>query len=403
VSAPQPERTEIGAAIRAARRARGWTQTDLAEAVLRQRVLYRLPPGEREVAREQISKIECGERTAGPQWRRLLAGGLEVSEEYLFGVSIDTELPRPLLIDASATESKIRQIRAQRDVHAAADHLYGPAYAKRLVDIDLETIEGLLRNSHEGLRAEVRAEAARIAELGGWLAQDSGDLTTAERLTGRAEDYARPGDPAIRALILMRRSNVTFRRDPHLACDLAAEAARVLPKRGHERLAASIARQHAIAALAAKDAKAYTRHITRAGDFAQAPLAVGDLAPYADPGYVASEHASGLLVLGQPEQAADLLRTHVPRWPETQQRDQAVALARLVRALTATGEYTGAIETLAVARAVYREAPSVRARRELRLTGRLIISHARRRPAALPLTELQRRIRDALQGDPPDA
>jgi transcriptional regulator with XRE-family HTH domain len=402
VSEPQPSSTATGALVRAARLAHGWTQQDVAARVARARQIYRLAEVDPENLRQQINKIEKG-RPIGDQWRRLLAGALDMTPEHLFGLSSDTSLPRPLLIEATATEAKIEQIRAQRDVHAAADHLWGPEYAKKLVDIDLRTIEGLLRNTPDRLRAAVRLEAARIAELGGWLAQDGGDLAGAERLTARAEDYARGARPAIRALILMRRANVTHRRDAHLAIDLAADAAGLLPKRAPGRLGASIARQQAIAALAVRDTDSFFRHINRAADFANAPLTIGDLASYADPAYIASEYAVGLLVLGKADDAADLLRTYLPAWPDAQQRDQAVALARLVRALTSVGDYSAALETLATTRLLYRQAPSARTRHELRLIRRIIISHLRSKPSMLPLTELQRRIYDALRGDPPDA
>lgn len=403
MTALPPKGTSPGAAVRAARLARGWSQPDVAARVVRARQAYRLPAVDAESLRQQINGMETGRRPIGPQWRSLLAEALDTSEEYLFGITVESALPRPLLLEVGATEAKVQQIRAQRDIHTSADHMFGPRYAKDLVDVDLNTVEGLLRNATGQLVDPIRVEAARMAELGGWLAQDGGDIATAERLTARAEDYARRADPAIRALITMRRSNVAYQRDPALAVDLAAEAARLLPRRGHDRLAASIKRQQAISALAAKDINDFTRHINRAGDLSQAPPEDADLATYAHVAYIASERAAGLLVLRRPEEAAELLRAHLPLWPETQQRDHAVALARMARALTATGDHSGAIDAIAATKAAYREAPSVRTRRELRMTRRLIISQSRTAPRAPLLANLQQSIYDVLQGDPPDA
>jgi hypothetical protein len=64
--------------------------------------------------------------------------------------------------------------------------------------------------------------------LGGWIAQDSGDPIKAEQLTVRAEDHLRAADPALRAMIWMRRSNIQLRTDPQLAIELAADAARLI-------------------------------------------------------------------------------------------------------------------------------------------------------------------------------
>jgi hypothetical protein len=77
---------------------------------------------------------------------------------------------------------------AQRAAHIQAEHIFGPAHARDLVDRDLVTIEQLIHVTPVGLRYDVRRAAGRIAEVGGWIAQDSGDYITAARLTIRAAD-----------------------------------------------------------------------------------------------------------------------------------------------------------------------------------------------------------------------
>ena len=78
------------------------------------------------------------------------------------------------------------------------------------------------------LRHDVRRAAGRIAEVGGWIARDSGDYITAARLTIRAADHLRAAEPALRAMILMRRSNIVVREDPGLAVDLAAPRSKLV-------------------------------------------------------------------------------------------------------------------------------------------------------------------------------
>lgn len=200
-------------------------------------------------------------------------------------------------------------------------------------------------------------------------------------------------------MILMRRSNIVMRQDPDLAIELAADAAAMAQTLPSSRLHASIARQQALAALAARDHQAFAEHAFYAADLAQADAIDGDLAAYATAGYVVSETATGLLILGRAEHAADQLRAHIAAWPDGQQRDQAVAHTRLIRALAAAGDYTTALDVSEAALRAVRAAPSARARHELDLLWRLLQDRARA-DRSLPLTTLRRRIIDARQGDP---
>ena len=134
----------------------------------------------------------------------------------------------PLLVQTPVNSDVLGVILAQRAAHIRAEHLFGPDYARDLVDRDLTTIEELIPVTPHNLRYDVRRAAGRIAELGGWIAQDSGDPIKADQLTVRAEDHLRAADPALRAMIWMRRSNIQLRSDPELAVELAADAARLI-------------------------------------------------------------------------------------------------------------------------------------------------------------------------------
>jgi hypothetical protein len=242
--------------LRAARAEWGWSQNDLAAEVARARAKQRLKPVDIDSLRRQIVEFERG-RQPGRLWRTLLAEALREDEESFFGLAVDTDLPRPLLVQTALNGDVLAVILEQRAAHIRAEHLFGPDYARTLVDRDLTTIEELIRVAPPAMRAEMRRAAGRIAELGGWIAQDSGDPLTALELTTRAEDHLRSAGPALQAAVRMRRSNILLQSDPDLAVELADEAARLVSGIGVGRLAASIARQEALAAAANHDAQSF--------------------------------------------------------------------------------------------------------------------------------------------------
>jgi hypothetical protein len=393
-----PDLPEIAQRLRAARKAWGWTQGDLATEVERVRTRRGLEP----IVRDSISRqIKAFERCVkpGPLWRQLLAEALQEDEDHLFGLTIDAALPRPLLVQTPVNADVLAVILAQRAAHIRAEHLFGPGYARALVDRDLVTIEKLVATAPSSLRTDVRRAAGRIAELGGWIAQDSGDAVKADQLTRQAEDHLRAADSALRAMIAMRRSNILLTRDPTLAVDLAAEAAQLIDGRSVGRLAASIARQQALAAMASHDRPSFVGHAARALDVAHTEPVADDHAVYATRAYVASEVASGFVTFGQPAEALKLLLEHDNSWPDDQQRDYAVACARLLRAFIAVHDYHSAVHRIDSTTRAYLATPSDRARRELRMCRRIIRDRART-DKSLPLHTLRKRIEAALQGDP---
>jgi hypothetical protein len=286
----------------------------------------------------------------------------------------------------------------QRAAHSRAEHVFGPEFARDLVDRDLTTIEELIKNTPAQLLREVRRAAGRIAELGGWIAQDSGDFTKADQLTRRAEDHARTADPVLQALVAMRRSNIELARDPGLAVDLADHAAELVDGRSVGRLLASIARQQALAAIATSDRSSFVEHATRALDVAQVEPVADDHAVYATRAYVAAEIAPGFIALNQPERALDLLVEDINNWPEAQLRDHAVACARLLRVFIVLRDYHSALDHVPTTVQEYARTPSDRARHELRLCRRLIRDRARA-DKSLPLQQLRKRIEALMQGD----
>jgi hypothetical protein len=163
-------------------------------------------------------------------------------------------------------------------------------------------------------------------------------------------------------------------------------------------LAASIARQRALAAIAIRDRSSFIEHAAHALDIAQTEPVADDHAIYATHAYVAAEIASGLIAIDQPAKAVELLFEHHRRWPDGQYRDYAVASTRLLRALVVLHDYHSALDHVDTAARAYRVAPSDRARRELRHCRKIIRDRARA-DKSLPLSTLRGRIEATLQGD----
>lgn len=328
----------------------------------------------------------------------MLADALQEDEDHLFGLAVDTDLPRPLLVQTALNRDVLGVILDQRAAHIRAEHLFGPDYARALVDRDLTTIEELIGATPPALRSDMRQAAGQIAELGGWIAQDSGDPVRALELTTRAADHLRSADPTLQAMVLMRRSNIVLQSDPDLAVELADDAARRIKGISVGRLAASIARQQVLAAATIRDEQSFHRHAARALDIAWIEPIADDHAVYASRAYVAAEVAFGLMVFRHAGKALELLREHHDSWPGGQRRDFAVASARLLRSVIAVGDYRTAVNLAADTLVTYLSAPSDRARRELRYCRKLVRDRARA-ASSLPLQTLRKRIEAALRGD----
>ncbi len=398
VADADPSRPATAQRLCDAREAWGWSLNDLAAEVEKVRKARRLHPSNRESIRRQIVEFEKGRKSPGPLWRAVLADALQDDEDHLFGLTVDAGLPRPLLLQMPVNTDVVAVILAQRAAHIRAEHLFGPDYARALVDRDLTTIEELIKVTPPHLRLDVRRAAGRIAELGGWIAQDGGDSVKALQLTVRAEDHLRAADPALRAMILMRRSNIIVNRNADSAVELAADAARLVDGLPVGRLAASIARQQALAAIANHDRAGFLEHAARAMDLAQIEPIADDHAIYATGAYVASEVAYGFIETNQPAKAIELLLEHHSSWPDEQYRDYAVACTRLVRAFITLNDYRSALDHIDAAARAYRAAPSDRARRQLRHCRKIIRDRARA-DKTLPLQTLRTRIESVLQGD----
>jgi hypothetical protein len=123
-------------------------------------------PPEQATLRQQIVRIEGG-GSAGPMWRGDLAEALGLDPAELFGLTVETSLPRPLLLQLPVDRDVLTVIADQRAVHIRAEHTFGPEYAQPLVERDLQTVEALIKSTPAELRTQVREVAGTIAEVAG--------------------------------------------------------------------------------------------------------------------------------------------------------------------------------------------------------------------------------------------
>ncbi|MGV7523793.1 hypothetical protein PJO02_27175 [Mycobacterium kansasii] len=350
----------------------------------------------RESLRQMIISIERG-GAFGDMWRSDLAAAFGREPDELFSVPIASPLPHPLLLRVPVDEDVLSVITAQRAAHIQAEHAFGPQHARPLVERDLDTVEALIKAAPRRLKLAVAEAAGTIAEVAGWIAQDLGDHSAAQNLTHKAFLHLRMASPEVQAMILMRQSNILAHSEPGLAVDLAADAADLIDGRDPGRLAASVARQQALAALHNGDERSFYRHAAHALDLGDIEPVEDDRAPYAHAAYVASDVASGYLRLGNPDRALELLTDHHAQWTSQQHRDRAVADMRLLHAYIAVREYRLALVLADTAIPAYLSAPSQRARRHLARAGTLV-RQRRRSDSNSVLQELAGRIKNATQG-----
>ena len=389
----------LGAAVKAARLEAGLTVEQLVARVQSVDQRRGLPALDPENLRTQIFKIEANRQHPGQKWRSRLSEALRVPSVQLFGPIASVPLPPPLLADTRVTDATVQNLLARRANYAEAEHIFGPAYVVNQVRAELHVVRDLIELTPALLRRDMRLAAAHYAELLGWIAQESGDLALADSATREAVDHLElvGGEPGLRAMLLMRRSNVLTATQPRTATEFAEAAATLAAGIPTARLHGAIARQHALAAFAVRDESAFKRHVEIAYDLASAEPDDNDLAKYASPAYIVSETAPGLIAFRQADLAADRLQEHLDKWPDGQHRDQTVSQMRFVHALVAVGDYTAAYRHVDDALRGLRATPSARGHDELVSIAKLLRDRGRTHDS-LPLTRLRGQIKDALSG-----
>lgn len=256
-----------GAGLRAARKEAALTVDQLAALVDDARRRRGLSEIQHESARRQLIGFESGDHQPGPQWRALLASALHIPQDWLFGPAPPKALPRPFLASMHVTEATARTLLHQRAQHAENEHIFGPLHVQRQAYADMQVVNQLLAVTPSHLRQVMDRVAASYAELCGWIAQDSGDFAVSLHLTDQAMTHVELRDDVesgLKAMVMMRRSNIVTAIDPRTAMENAEAAADLAGPLPTSRLHAAIGRQQALAALAAGEERSFNEHLAYA-------------------------------------------------------------------------------------------------------------------------------------------
>jgi transcriptional regulator with XRE-family HTH domain len=352
------------------RQSRGWSQRKLYAELERQARLEGSQIASWASMKTRISKWENGHVVPDEFNRRLLAAVFGVDEDAL-GY---TESAGPVL--APPDSSMVPALAVSADVvtflegmfskYAEADRLLGPRAVLGVVREQCRMVENLCSSAREPIRSELLRVGAQYFELGGWLAQDSGDLDAAASWSARALDMAyEAGNAWLTSYIFMRRSNIATdagNRAEGLGLARAAlrEGAQLGPK-----LRALVLRQQAVASALNGDEHGCARAVDGA---LEAVTETGEPEPQADyctTPYIQMEGAAAWTKLGRPDRAVGLLADALAGWPASDQRDRGIGLARLATAHALGGTPDAASTVAREALTVIQAAPSARAIAEL--------------------------------------
>lgn len=340
------------AALKAARRRKGWSQSRLAAALEQAASVLNqgkdLPVGGRQTLIQYISYFENGKRKVPDRLQQIFCEALKSTAEELgfdssvssFGVTKLPELPAAHL--ASAGPAVITSLKLILEANVQADAQVGPAYLIPAVQSQLPVIEKICRMTRGPDHEQALRLGSQFAEFCGWLYHDSGDYETAMYWTDRALEYAvELDDRRVISYVLMRKSNIaTDAGQPGHGLGLA-NAALKQDQRLTPRLRAVALRQranaHALFAETADFAEDTENALIHATDgIAQEET---DHAPYCTPSYVEMEAGACWLRLGAADSAIPVFEDSKARWTATEQvRDHALCLARLATAYAMTGQ-----------------------------------------------------------------
>ncbi|WP_327656238.1 helix-turn-helix transcriptional regulator [Streptomyces sp. NBC_00483] len=356
--------------LQAARKARGWSQTELMDALYEaaERLGTELPS--QSSLKTQISMFENGRRDPGPEYQALfsevyretraaLGFALETAPSQLDSLPVS---PMPHAPAPTASPAVLDYLRSTFVQHAQGEPLVGPRFLIAPVQAQVPLIEQLCSDTFGALRSDVLRVGARYSEFLGWLYQDTGDSRSAMLWTNRALDYARElNDPTLTSYISQRRSNIASEAgSPGYAVGLATAALAEATKLPNQvRAVALRAQANSFALLGNSDESA--RSLDAARELAAQPPDDSDgLAGYVSPSYIDMEAANCAIALNEPEEAVKTLEESLTRWPTQQQRDRGLCLARLATAYAQLGDLEGAVNTGAEAAGIAEATGSAR-------------------------------------------
>ncbi|HZJ39587.1 MAG TPA: helix-turn-helix transcriptional regulator, partial [Demequina sp.] len=321
--------------LMAARRARGWSQLRVVVELESRGVRRRLAMPSRTSLKTQLSRWENGHVRPGQPYVGLLAAIYELTPVQLGLVAhADVHVPSqrsaggttPLTLTPESLEC-MDQIRYQ---YARIDNTIGPTYLLQLAAQHVALLEPTLVAARGRMREEALRLCSRFSELAGWLCQDAGDLSAAEKWTDLALDFAEErGDPQQRAYVLMRKSGIMLERHEHArSVSLAAAAAHDIESLT-PRLGSLVLRQQALSYAVAGDARASKNAASQAVETVLTEGPQDADCEYASPAYVLMETGASAFHTRRLNLAAERLSQAAAQWPAGFARDQGLCLARL--------------------------------------------------------------------------
>jgi transcriptional regulator with XRE-family HTH domain len=315
--------------LAAARKSRGWTQQRLLTALRRQAAQEGIDVPPDAVLRVTLSGWENGRHEPGDLYRRLLAAALDLPEVDL---GFD---PPPASTSAPPPPPAGPQLVAYLETallqHVQADRLIGSARLAPVVQEQLKVIEACLQASAGSVRDDLLRLANRYAEFCGWLHQDQGRFADAQRWTTMALDFAHAlGEPELLSYTLMRRSGIANDAGQPQEALLLADAA-LRPQDLPPRLTALALRVKAAAHAGLRDERSF-RHTVEQGIEAASANDSSPVTAYCTDSYIRMEAGAAALTLDSPVLALELLSAAHASWPQGEDRDHALCLARLAQA-----------------------------------------------------------------------
>lgn len=245
----------------------------------------------------------------------------------------------------------------------------GPRILVGLIASQLELLESLCGQARGSVRDELLATAGRFTELASWFHKDPGDITSAMHWTTRATEFAQElGDAHLTSYVLMRKSGIAS--DGGLTGQAIGLANAAIREWDHltPGLRALALRQKAFAHAAVGERDECIRALDMAMIEVMTvdPEGESDLAGYCTQSFIEMEAANSRARLGEPASSIDTYTQSIARWPDSQQRDQCLCVARLANAYADLGEIELASGAGRQAAALVRQAPSARTLAALR-------------------------------------
>jgi tetratricopeptide (TPR) repeat protein len=191
---------------------------------------------------------------------------------------------------------------------------------------------------------------ARYAEFVGWMLQEAGATEQALRWTDRAVEFAAAADDrAMAAHAQVRRALFAmYRNDPTQTVDLAGAAVRAAGPwpRIHRAAWQRLAQGHALAGRAGPAEEALARAAALVVDEPTAPPPALVLGPAGPADSVTLTTAWCYTELGRWEEAAEMLCSALPRFPDASRRSRARYGVRAAYAQAMSGDPGVACQTL---------------------------------------------------------